>query len=75
VSLARVLMTRPDLLLLDEPFSNMDRASAERMVDMLLRLRGSGRTVVITTHQPELAQPLANVTLRMRAGQMIEASA
>ena len=75
VSLARVLMTRPDLLLLDEPYSNMDRASAEQMVDMLLRLRGSGRTVVITTHQPELAQLLANVTLRMRAGQMIEASA
>lgn len=71
VSLARVLMTRPSLLLLDEPFSNMDRASAVQMVALLQRLRQDGRTVVITTHQPELAQPLADVTLQMQAGQLV----
>jgi heme ABC exporter ATP-binding subunit CcmA len=70
VSLARVLMTRPNLLLLDEPFSNMDRASAQQMVALLQRLRQDGRTVVITTHQPELAQPLADATLQMQAGQL-----
>jgi heme ABC exporter ATP-binding subunit CcmA len=71
VSLARVLMARPDLLLLDEPFSNMDRASAEQMVDRLLHLRDAGRTLIVTTHQPELAHPLADVTLRMHAGQLV----
>jgi heme ABC exporter ATP-binding subunit CcmA len=71
VSLARVLMTRPSLLLLDEPFSNMDRASAVQMVALLQRLRQDGRTVVITTHQPELAQPLADITLQMQAGQLV----
>jgi ABC-type multidrug transport system ATPase subunit len=71
VSLARVLLTRPSLLLLDEPFSNMDRASAVQMVALLQRLRQDGRTVVITTHQPELAQPLADITLQMQAGQLV----
>src|ERR1700733_3141054 len=43
-SLARVLLPQPELLLLDEPFSNMDAASAGKMVALLGRLRGA-RTV------------------------------
>jgi heme ABC exporter ATP-binding subunit CcmA len=67
-SLARVLLSQPELLLLDEPFSNMDRASAERMLALLVELRGGGRTVVLTTHQRELAEPMADVVMTMRSG-------
>jgi ABC-type multidrug transport system ATPase subunit len=67
-SLARVLLSQPDLLLLDEPFSNMDRASAERMLALLAELRRAGRTIVLTTHQRELAEPMADVVLMMRSG-------
>jgi ABC-type multidrug transport system ATPase subunit len=67
-SLARVLLSQPELLLLDEPFSNMDRASAERMLALLTELRGAGRTIVLTTHQRELAEPMADVVLMMREG-------
>jgi heme ABC exporter ATP-binding subunit CcmA len=67
-SLARVLLPRPELLLLDEPFSNMDRASAERMLALLAELRGAGRTIVLTTHQRELAEPMADVVLTMQSG-------
>jgi heme ABC exporter ATP-binding subunit CcmA len=67
-SLARVLLSQPELLLLDEPFSNMDRASAERMLALLTELRGAGRTIVVTTHQRELAEPMADVVLMMRDG-------
>jgi ABC-type multidrug transport system ATPase subunit len=67
-SLARVLLSQPELLLLDEPFSNMDRASAERMLALLTELRGVGRTIVLTTHQRELAEPMADVVLMMREG-------
>src|ERR1700720_3752595 len=59
-SLARVLLSQPQLLLLDEPFSNMDRASAERMLRLLADLRDQGRTIVLTTHQRELAEPIAD---------------
>jgi heme ABC exporter ATP-binding subunit CcmA len=74
-SLARVLVSQPELLLLDEPFSNMDRASAERMLALLAELRGAGRTVVLTTHQRELAEPMADVVLMMQNGSLQSAVA
>jgi heme ABC exporter ATP-binding subunit CcmA len=70
-SLARVLLPRPELLLLDEPFSNMDVASAGKMVTLLGQLRAANRTVVLTTHQRSLAEPLADYFLTMEAGQLI----
>ncbi len=70
-SLARVLLPQPELLLLDEPFSNMDAASAAKMVALLDRLRAANRTVVLTTHQRSLAEPLADYFLTMEAGQLI----
>jgi heme ABC exporter ATP-binding subunit CcmA len=69
-SLARVLVSQPELLLLDEPFSNVDRVSAERMLALLVELRGAGRTVVLTTHQRELAEPMADVVLMMQNGSL-----
>src|SRR5271168_4416841 len=70
-SLARVLLPQPELLLLDEPFSNMDVASAGKMVAMLGTLRAARRTVVLTTHQRALAEPLADYFLMMEAGQLV----
>jgi heme ABC exporter ATP-binding subunit CcmA len=74
-SLARVLLAQPELLLLDEPFSNMDRASAERMLALLADLRDAGRTIVLTTHQRELAEPMADALLTMRAGALLAGEA
>ncbi len=70
-SLARVLLSQPDLVLLDEPFSNVDRTSALRMQDLLANLRNQGRTIVLTTHQRELAEPLADVTLTLEHGSLV----
>src|ERR1700733_12470930 len=69
-SLARVLLPQPELLLLDEPFSNMDAASAGKMISLLGRLRAQNRTVVLTTHQRLLAEPLADHLLMMEAGRL-----
>jgi ABC-type multidrug transport system ATPase subunit len=74
-SLARVLVSQPELLLLDEPFSNMDRVSAERMLTLLTTLRDDGRTIVLTTHQRELAEPMADVVLMMQHGALQTAEA
>jgi heme ABC exporter ATP-binding subunit CcmA len=70
VSLARVLLPQPALLLLDEPFSNMDRASALQMLSLLRDLRDSGQTIVLTTHQRELAEPLADALLLLASGRL-----
>jgi heme ABC exporter ATP-binding subunit CcmA len=77
-SLARVLQTDPELLLLDEPFSNMDAKSSQQMVELLADFRtwpapgGGGRTIILTTHQASLAEPLADRTLTMRQGQIVD---
>jgi heme ABC exporter ATP-binding subunit CcmA len=69
-SLARVLLSMPELLLLDEPFSNMDIESARQMVELLARFRQSDRTIVLTTHQRELAAPIADWVLTLHAGRL-----
>jgi ABC-type multidrug transport system ATPase subunit len=85
-SLARVLQTDPELLLLDEPFSNLDVDSARHMVELLMEFRtrpvstaaaeqgAGGRTIILTTHQAHLAGPLAETTLTMRAGTILSVS-
>jgi ABC-type multidrug transport system ATPase subunit len=75
-ALARVLLGSPDLLLLDEPFSNLDVTSAHSMIARLLDYLaqpGSDsqpRTMLLTTHQAELARPLARTTLTLHAGRL-----
>jgi heme ABC exporter ATP-binding subunit CcmA len=70
VSLARALMTQADLLLLDEPFSNMDQHSTMQLLTLLQRLRGAAQTLLLTTHQAELARPLADVILTLESGRI-----
>jgi len=69
-SLARVLLSVPELLLLDEPFSNMDVESARQMVELLAGFRQGNRTIVLTTHQRELAAPIADWVLTLHAGRV-----
>jgi heme ABC exporter ATP-binding subunit CcmA len=69
-SLARVLMPAPELLLLDEPFSNMDVESARQMIALLAGFRRKNRTIVLTTHQRELAAPIADFVIALRAGRI-----
>jgi len=69
-SLARVLLSAPELLLLDEPFSNMDVDSARQMVTLLAGFRQSNRTIVLTTHQRDLAAPIADWILTLHAGRV-----
>ena len=69
-SLARVLLPVPELLLLDEPFSNMDVESVSQMVRLLAGFRQGNRTIVITTHQREHAAPIADFVLALKAGRV-----
>jgi heme ABC exporter ATP-binding subunit CcmA len=69
-SLARVLLSQPELLLLDEPFSNMDVESVGQMVQLLARFRTGSRTILITTHQRELAAPIGDFILTLKAGRL-----
>jgi ABC-type multidrug transport system ATPase subunit len=74
-SLARAIQSDPEFLLLDEPFSNLDVAGAQQMVELLADFRtwpGKPRTIVLTTHQAHLATPIADRTLTLTRGTLIQ---
>lgn len=74
LSLARALLNDPKLLLLDEPFSNVDVRSAREMVTLLARIRGTGKTIFLVTHQTYLLEGVADEFVSMEAGQITNRS-
>jgi ABC-type multidrug transport system ATPase subunit len=72
MSLARALLNDPKILLLDEPFSNVDIRSATEMVQLLVRTRDRGTTVFVVTHQASLLESVADEFLWMEFGQIVE---
>lgn len=71
LSLARALVHSPQLILLDEPFSNVDAASASQMTALLSKLRTAGCTIVIVTHQLSIVKDIGDEFITLRAGQVI----
>jgi ABC-type multidrug transport system ATPase subunit len=72
LSLARAILNDPRILLLDEPFSNVDVASAKEMTRLLGSMRDSGKTIFLVTHQPALLEGVADESVQMSAGRVIE---
>ena len=72
MSLARALLNDPKILLLDEPFSNVDLHSATEMVRLLAGLRDQGKTIFIVTHQAALLDGAADEFIWMEYGKIVE---
>jgi len=68
-AIARATVTRPDLLLADEPTGNLDRATGRVVVRVLESLHDAGITLVVVTHDPELGAR-AHRQLRMDDGRL-----
>jgi ABC-type multidrug transport system ATPase subunit len=71
MSLARALLNDPKILLLDEPFSNVDVRSAREMVSLLMQMRDTGKTIFVVTHQAALLEGAADEFVKMDAGKII----
>jgi putative ABC transport system ATP-binding protein len=67
VAVARALVTDPDLILADEPTGALDSVSAQEMLGLLGELNAAGRTIVLITHDAEVAQA-AERTVRIKDG-------
>ena len=68
LSLARAVVQDPEVLLLDEPFSNIDAESARHIVKLLADWRDVGKTIILVTHQPALLEAVADEFLTLRQG-------
>jgi putative ABC transport system ATP-binding protein len=72
VALARAFASRPSLLLADEPTGNLDTATGQQIVELLLKLnREQGTTLILVTHDPELGA-LADRTVHIRDGVIVK---
>lgn len=71
VAIARALSNHPALVLADEPTGNLDSEATGEVVDLLSDARGDGATVLVVTHNPEVAGA-ADRVLRMRDGVLTE---
>lgn len=73
VALARSIAPRPGVLLMDEPFSNLDRRMRDAIRDETVAiLRETGATTIVVTHDPEEAMRIADRIVLMRSGSVIQ---
>ena len=70
VAIARALVTNPALILADEPTGNLDTVSGDEVLGIFARLSDEGRTVILITHEDEVATHARRV-IRIRDGQII----
>ena len=68
---ARALVTQPAVLLADEPTGNLDSTSSREILDVFTSLNAEGRTVVMITHENDVAAR-ARRTIRLRDGGILE---
>jgi putative ABC transport system ATP-binding protein len=72
VAIARALANDPPILLADEPTGNLDTDTGKRVVELLVELNRTGKTIILVTHEETLALAAKRI-IRVRDGHIVEA--
>lgn len=72
VAVARAIVKRPEILFADEPTGNLDFENAQQLATLLSALNGEGLTIVLVTHNLEMAQKYSHRTIRMQYGHVVQ---
>jgi putative ABC transport system ATP-binding protein len=70
VAIARALINNPAIIMADEPTGNLDTKSSYEIMDIFKKMNESGKTVVMVTHEPDIAEQTKRI-LVMRDGQLV----
>ncbi|MFH1376022.1 MAG: ABC transporter ATP-binding protein [Candidatus Woesearchaeota archaeon] len=70
VAIARALANSPEVVLADEPTGNLDTKTGETVMDFLNGLNKKGKTIVMVTHDPDLAKEYADIVYWLRDGKI-----
>jgi putative ABC transport system ATP-binding protein len=70
VAIARAIVGKPVVVLADEPTGNLDRASAKLVIETFLNLNKAGHTIVVVTHDPEVANCMEKIYV-IRDGEIV----
>ena len=71
VAIARALVNNPEMIVADEPTGFLDSQSQENVLEIFKELAEAGKTVIIVTHNPEVAD-YADVVIKMKDGEVVE---
>lgn len=72
VALARALVSKPDLILADEPTGNVDPQMGEKIMKLFVELNRLGAAVIVATHDLQLVDALGKKTMRLEGGRLLE---
>jgi putative ABC transport system ATP-binding protein len=70
VAVARAIVTRPSLVLADEPTGNLDTVDSSEVLDVIAGIHRDGGTIVLITHEPEVAERASRI-VRLRDGEVL----
>jgi len=71
LSIARALVTRPDVIIADEPTGNLDPYNTYEVISLLEKINKSGKTVILATHDREIINKLGKRVITIENGKLM----